>query len=102
MRHHPWRDGPPSGTRGAARCASAHRSPHLRHRGPGRGPRGRAEAAGPRRFADSALLNLLIFTHQTGMLRIVTPSQQVRRLFGISGVDSVLEIRQTIEETVAP
>ncbi|BAG16869.1 hypothetical protein SGR_7099t [Streptomyces griseus subsp. griseus NBRC 13350] len=36
------------------------------------------------------------------MLRIVTPSQQVRRLFGISGVDSVLEIRQTIEETVAP
>ncbi|SCE56676.1 STAS domain-containing protein [Streptomyces sp. OspMP-M43] len=52
-------------------------------------------------FADSALLNLLILTHQTGSLRIVAPSQQVRRLFEVSGVDSVLEIRQTIEEAAA-
>ncbi|MEU0103695.1 STAS domain-containing protein [Streptomyces sp. NPDC006267] len=52
-------------------------------------------------FADSAFLNLLILTHQTASLRIVAPSQQVRRLFGISGVDSVLEIRQTIEEATA-
>ncbi|MEI7030706.1 STAS domain-containing protein [Streptomyces pratensis] len=52
-------------------------------------------------FADSAFLNLLILTHQTGSLRIVAPSQQVRRLFGISGVDSVLKIHQTIEEAAA-
>lgn len=52
-------------------------------------------------FADSALLSLLILTHQTGSLRIVAPSKQVRRLFEISGVDSVLEIRQTIEEAAA-
>ncbi|MFF0195624.1 STAS domain-containing protein [Streptomyces anulatus] len=52
-------------------------------------------------FADSAFLNLLILAHQTGSLRIVAPSRQVQRLFGISGVDSVLEIRQTIEEATA-
>ncbi|WP_257139848.1 STAS domain-containing protein (plasmid) [Streptomyces anulatus] len=52
-------------------------------------------------FADSAFLNLLILAHQTGSLRIAAPSRQVQRLFGISGVDSVLEIRQTIEEATA-
>ncbi|SBV03795.1 anti-anti-sigma factor [Streptomyces sp. MnatMP-M77] len=52
-------------------------------------------------FADSAFLNLLILTHQTGFLRIVAPSAQMRRLFEISCVDSVLETRQTIEEAVA-
>ncbi|MFJ3439141.1 STAS domain-containing protein [Streptomyces cyaneofuscatus] len=52
-------------------------------------------------FADSAFLNLLIHTHQTGTLRIVAPSAQVRRLFEITGVDSVLDIRQTIEEATA-
>ncbi|MFJ5048266.1 hypothetical protein [Streptomyces sp. NPDC088719] len=45
--------------------------------------------------------NLLILTHQTGKLRILEPSKQVRRLLEISGVDSVLEIRQAIDETAA-
>ncbi|MEU0308579.1 STAS domain-containing protein [Streptomyces cyaneofuscatus] len=53
-------------------------------------------------FADSAFLNLLILTHrQTGRLRVVAPSAQVRRLFEISRLGSVLEIRQTIEEAAA-
>ncbi|MGW7097625.1 STAS domain-containing protein [Streptomyces sp. NPDC054874] len=52
-------------------------------------------------FADSAFLNLLILTHRTGRLRVVSPSIQVQRLFEITGVDSVLEIRQTIEEAAA-
>ncbi|WP_242744492.1 STAS domain-containing protein [Streptomyces sp. CA-256286] len=52
-------------------------------------------------FADSAFLNLLILTHQTATLRVVAPSAQVRHLFEISGVDSVLTIRRTIEEATA-
>ncbi|MGC5363854.1 STAS domain-containing protein [Streptomyces sp. DT24] len=52
-------------------------------------------------FADSTFLNLLILTHQTGTLRLVAPSAQVRRLCEITGVDSILDIRQTIEEATA-
>ncbi|MFE8910311.1 STAS domain-containing protein [Streptomyces globisporus] len=52
-------------------------------------------------FADSTFLNLLIFTHQTGTLRVIAPSAQVRRLCEITGVDTVLEIRRTIEEATA-
>ncbi|MFH8419239.1 STAS domain-containing protein [Streptomyces collinus] len=49
-------------------------------------------------FADSTFLNLLILTHQAGTLRVVAPSQPVRRLCEITGVDQLLEIRGTIEE----
>ncbi|MFI7317092.1 STAS domain-containing protein [Streptomyces venezuelae] len=52
-------------------------------------------------FADSTFLNLIILIHQTGTLRLVAPSAQVRRVCEITGVDSVLEIRQTIEDAVA-
>ncbi|MEU0162272.1 STAS domain-containing protein [Streptomyces sp. NPDC006261] len=52
-------------------------------------------------FADSTFLNLLILTHQMGTLRVVAPSAQVRRLCEITGVDTVLEIRRTIEEAAA-
>ncbi|MFH9132829.1 STAS domain-containing protein [Streptomyces sp. NPDC017524] len=52
-------------------------------------------------FADSAFLNLLILAHQTGPLCIVAPSRQVRRLFQVSGVDSVLKIRQTVADATA-
>ncbi|EFL37058.1 anti-sigma factor antagonist [Streptomyces viridochromogenes DSM 40736] len=52
-------------------------------------------------FADSAFLNLLILTHQAGTLRVVAPSQQVRRLCEITGVDHLLEIRATIDEAAA-
>ncbi|MER6115877.1 STAS domain-containing protein [Streptomyces sp. NPDC001743] len=52
-------------------------------------------------FADSTFLNLLILAHRTGKLRLVAPSPQVRRLCEITGVDSVLEIRRTIEEAAA-
>ncbi|MEU3553468.1 STAS domain-containing protein [Streptomyces fragilis] len=51
-------------------------------------------------FADSTLLNLLILTHQAGTLRVVAPSQQVRRLCEITGVDTLLEIRRTVDEAV--
>ncbi|MEU0382625.1 STAS domain-containing protein [Streptomyces cyaneofuscatus] len=52
-------------------------------------------------FADSTLLNLLILTHRMGTLRVVAPSPQIRRLCEITGVDSVLEIRRTIDEAAA-
>ena len=49
-------------------------------------------------FADSMLLNLLILTHQAGNLRVVAPSQQLRRLCEITGVDGLLEIRATVDD----
>ncbi|MGW0497745.1 STAS domain-containing protein [Streptomyces sp. NPDC003007] len=53
-------------------------------------------------FADSTLLNLLILTHQTGTLRVVAPSPQLRRLCEITGVDGILEIRDTVDAAAAP
>ncbi|APY84567.1 anti-anti-sigma factor [Streptomyces alfalfae] len=52
-------------------------------------------------FADSSFLDLLLLTHQMGTLRLVAPSAQVRRLCELTGVDSVLVIRQTIEDATA-
>ncbi|MFH8801027.1 STAS domain-containing protein [Streptomyces sp. NPDC017936] len=51
-------------------------------------------------FADSTFLNLLILTHQAGTLRLVAPSPQVQRLCAISGVDQLLEIRDTVHDAV--
>ncbi|MEU2558233.1 STAS domain-containing protein [Streptomyces longispororuber] len=52
-------------------------------------------------FADSTFLNVLLLTHQSGTLRVVAPSPQVRRICEITGVDSVLEIRRTVEEAAS-
>ncbi|QTD99555.1 STAS domain-containing protein [Streptomyces cyanogenus] len=52
-------------------------------------------------FADSAFLNLLILTHQTGTLRVAAPTRQLRRLFEITGVDTVLDVRETVDEAAA-
>ncbi|MER7485763.1 STAS domain-containing protein [Streptomyces sp. NPDC126497] len=49
-------------------------------------------------FADSAFLNLLILNHQMGTLRVVSPSRQVRRLCELTGVDTVLEVRRTVDD----
>ncbi|MEU7646353.1 STAS domain-containing protein [Streptomyces huasconensis] len=49
-------------------------------------------------FADSTLPNLLIVTHQIGALRVASPSAWVRRLLEITGVDSYLEIRDTVKD----
>jgi anti-anti-sigma factor len=52
-------------------------------------------------FADSSFLNLLILTHQTGTLRVAAPPWQLQRLLEITGADTVLEIRETVEEAAA-
>ena len=49
-------------------------------------------------FADSSFLNLLILAHQTGTLRVAAPPEQLQRLFEITGTDTVLEIRETVND----
>ncbi|MER7481553.1 STAS domain-containing protein [Streptomyces sp. NPDC126510] len=49
-------------------------------------------------FADSTLLNLLILTHQAGTLRVVAPSAQLQRLCEITGVDSILQTRDSVDD----
>lgn len=49
-------------------------------------------------FADSALLNLLILTHQAGTLRLAAPPPQLQRLLEITGADAVLETRETVDD----
>ncbi|MFE9743117.1 STAS domain-containing protein [Streptomyces sp. NPDC006477] len=48
-------------------------------------------------FADSAFLNLMILTHRTGKLLVAAPSKQVQRLCAITGVDNVLQFRETVD-----
>ncbi|MGI5430194.1 STAS domain-containing protein [Streptomyces sp. CA-179760] len=52
-------------------------------------------------FADSTLLNLLILTHREGNLRVVAPSPQLQRLCEITGVDSILQVRETVDDAAA-
>ncbi|MEU2548519.1 STAS domain-containing protein [Streptomyces roseolus] len=52
-------------------------------------------------FADSSFLNLMILVHRTGKLRVAAPSTPVRRLCAITGVDDVLQIRDTLSDAVA-
>ncbi|MEU1009775.1 STAS domain-containing protein [Streptomyces sp. NPDC005890] len=49
-------------------------------------------------FADSTFLNLLILAHQAGTLRVAAPPRQLQRLFEITGADTVLEIRETVDD----
>ncbi|GGR61027.1 STAS domain-containing protein [Streptomyces roseolus] len=51
-------------------------------------------------FADSSFLNLMILVHRTGKLRVAAPSAPVRRLCAITGVDDVLQIRETLSGAV--
>ncbi|MFE1749665.1 STAS domain-containing protein [Streptomyces anandii] len=48
-------------------------------------------------FADSTFLNLVLLTHQASTLRVVGPPPQLQRLFAITGADTVLEIRETVD-----
>ncbi|WP_225821294.1 STAS domain-containing protein [Streptomyces naphthomycinicus] len=52
-------------------------------------------------FADSTLLNLLIRAHRAGTLRIVAPPPQLRRLCALTGVDTLLETRASVEAAAA-
>ncbi|MFD8201452.1 STAS domain-containing protein [Streptomyces sp. NPDC059701] len=52
-------------------------------------------------FADSTLLNLLILAHQSTDFRVAAPTQQLRRLLQLTGMDTVLSVRATLEEAAA-
>ncbi|MEU9645987.1 STAS domain-containing protein [Streptomyces sp. NPDC048188] len=52
-------------------------------------------------FADSTLLNLLILTQRAVDLRVAAPTQQLRRLLDVTGVDTLLKVRETVEEAAA-
>lgn len=52
-------------------------------------------------FGDSSLLNLLILTHHEADLRVAAPTRQVRRLLEITGTDTLLKVRATVEEAAA-
>ncbi|MFG2794192.1 STAS domain-containing protein [Streptomyces sp. NPDC048419] len=52
-------------------------------------------------FADSTFLNLLLRIHQTTALCVASPAPQLRRILEITGADTVLDVRTTIEDAVA-
>ncbi|MFE1585046.1 anti-sigma factor antagonist [Streptomyces sp. NPDC058737] len=52
-------------------------------------------------FADSTLLNLLILTRQATDFRVAAPTRQVQRLLQVTGVDTVLKVRATVEEAAS-
>ncbi|MET8081258.1 STAS domain-containing protein [Streptomyces sp. NPDC005303] len=53
-------------------------------------------------FADSTFLNLLLrINHQTS-LRLVAPAPQFQRVLEITGADSVLDIRASVEDANSP
>ncbi|MCX5008591.1 STAS domain-containing protein [Streptomyces sp. NBC_00638] len=49
-------------------------------------------------FAGATFLNLLILTRRATDLRVAAPTQQVQRLLEITGVDTILKVRATVEE----
>ncbi|WP_432061023.1 STAS domain-containing protein [Streptomyces sp. S1] len=49
-------------------------------------------------FADSSFLNLLILAHRTTDLRLAGPTTPVRRILELTGVDTVLKVRSTVED----
>ncbi|MFE9742207.1 STAS domain-containing protein [Streptomyces sp. NPDC006477] len=52
-------------------------------------------------FADSALLNLLILTRKEADLRLAAPTPQLQRILEITGVDTILKVRTTVEDAAA-
>ncbi|WP_328475841.1 STAS domain-containing protein [Streptomyces sp. NBC_00377] len=51
-------------------------------------------------FADSTSLNLLLRIHHLTSLRVAGPPRHLRRLFGITGADTVLDTRENIQNAL--
>ncbi|MFI5762397.1 STAS domain-containing protein [Streptomyces sp. NPDC051563] len=52
-------------------------------------------------FGDSSFLNLLLRMHHLTTLRIAAPGEQLRRLFAVTGADTVLSVRANVEDALA-
>ncbi|MFF1445035.1 STAS domain-containing protein [Streptomyces sp. NPDC058295] len=51
-------------------------------------------------FVDSTFLNLLLRIHHMTSLRIAGPTRQVRRVLEITGADTVLDTRASIQDAL--
>lgn len=56
--------------------------------------------AGSITFGDSSFLNLLLRMHHLTTLRIAAPGEQLRRLFAVTGADTVLSLHASVEAAV--
>ncbi|MCX4804129.1 STAS domain-containing protein [Streptomyces sp. NPDC058682] len=56
--------------------------------------------AGSITFGDSSFLNLLLRMHHLTTLRIAAPGEQLRRLFALTGADTVLSLHPSVEDAV--
>ncbi|MFD7260457.1 STAS domain-containing protein [Streptomyces sp. NPDC059874] len=56
--------------------------------------------AGSVTFGDSSFLNLLLRVHHLTTLRIAAPGDQLRRLFALTGADTVLSLHPNVEDAV--
>ncbi|MER6474120.1 STAS domain-containing protein [Streptomyces collinus] len=52
-------------------------------------------------FADSTLLHLLLQVHSRTALRLAEPAPQLQRLLRLTGADSVLDVRKSVEDAAA-
>ncbi|MGW5849094.1 STAS domain-containing protein [Streptomyces sp. NPDC055254] len=57
--------------------------------------------AGAITFGDSSFLNLLLRLHQLTALRIAAPGEQLRRLFALTGADTVLSLYESVEDAAS-
>ncbi|MCM1976702.1 MULTISPECIES: STAS domain-containing protein [unclassified Streptomyces] len=57
--------------------------------------------AGAITFGDSSFLNLLLRLHHLTTLRIAAPGEQLRRLFAVTGADTVLSLHESVEAAAA-
>ncbi|MET9887317.1 STAS domain-containing protein [Streptomyces sp. NPDC006430] len=56
--------------------------------------------AGSITFGDSSFLNLLLRVHHLTALRIAAPGEQLRRLFALTGADTVLSLYPSVEDAL--
>ncbi|MCX4545664.1 STAS domain-containing protein [Streptomyces sp. NBC_01565] len=56
--------------------------------------------AGAITFGDSSFLNLLLRFHHVTALRIAAPGEQLRRLFALTGADTVLSLSPSVEHAL--
>ncbi|MFH7595743.1 STAS domain-containing protein [Streptomyces racemochromogenes] len=52
-------------------------------------------------FGDSSFLNLLLRVRRTTALRIAAPGEQLRRLFALTGADTVLSLYPDVPAALA-
>lgn len=56
--------------------------------------------AGSVTFGDSSFLNLLLRLHRLTALRIAAPGEQLRRLFAVTGADTVLSLHESVQDAL--